>query len=79
MFKRNYSFLYHCLLFCRYVMFQKRNLSKPKSGHKQPLWGARPSLAPHSDGTTISSTALIRVLEASELKEMQITPKILTN
>ena len=47
MFKRNYSFLHHCLLFCRYVMLQKRILSKPK-------WGAQ---APVSDGTAISSTA----------------------
>ena len=34
MFKRNYSFLHYCQLFCRYVMLQKRILSKPK-------WGAQ--------------------------------------
>ena len=67
MFKRNYSFLHHCLLFCRYVMFQKRILSKPKRGAQAVVRGARPPRPPHSDGTAISSTASIRrVLEASE-------------
>ena len=46
MFKRNYFFLHHCLLFCRYVMFQKRILSKPKWGHKQPLGGDTAPQAP---------------------------------
>ena len=34
MFERYYSFFHHCLLYCRYVVFQKRFLSKPK-------WGAQ--------------------------------------
>ena len=42
MFRRNYSFLHHCLLFCRYVMFQKRILSKPKWGAQAVVRGARP-------------------------------------
>ena len=44
MFKRNYSFLHHCLLFCRYVMLQKRILSKPKWGAQAAVRGrgARP-------------------------------------
>ena len=32
MFKRYYSFFHYCLLSCRYVMFQKRILCKPKWG-----------------------------------------------
>ena len=40
MFKRNYSFLYHCLLFFRYVMFQKCILSEPK-------WGAQAAVRGH--------------------------------
>ena len=39
MFKRNYFFLHHCLLFCRYVMFQKRILSKPKWGAQAAVRG----------------------------------------
>ena len=44
MFERYYSFFQYCLLFYRYVMFQKRILCKPKwgGGHKQSLWGAQP-------------------------------------
>ena len=39
MFKRNYSFLHHCVLFCRYVMFQKRIMSKPKWGAQAAVRG----------------------------------------
>ena len=55
MFKRNYSFLHHCRLFCRYVMFRKRILIKPKWGAQAAVRGALPpSPPPHSDGTAIS-------------------------
>ena len=71
MFKRNYSFLHYCQLFCRYVMLQKRILSKPKWGAQAAARGGGrtpppPPPPPNSDGTAISSTASIRVLEASE-------------
>ena len=68
MFKRNYSFLHHCPLFCRYVMFQKRSLSKPKWGAQAAVGGGTfaPAPPPHSDGTAISSTTSIRVLKASK-------------
>ena len=46
MFKRNYSFLHHCLLFCRYVMFRKRILSKPKWGEKTAVRESTPPQAP---------------------------------
>ena len=42
MFKRNYPFLHHCLLFCRYVMFQKRILSKPKWGEQAAVRSGTP-------------------------------------
>ena len=67
MFKRNHSFLHHCLLFCRYVMFHERILSKPKWRVQAAVRGGHGPPKPlHSDGTAISSTASIRVLEASE-------------
>ena len=49
MFKRYYFFFHYCLLFCRYVMLQKRILSKPKWGAQAVVRGAT---ALPSDGTT---------------------------
>ena len=46
MFKRNYSFLHHCRLFCRYVMFRKRILIKPKWGAQAAVRGALPPSPP---------------------------------
>ena len=46
MFKRNYSFLHHCLLFCRNVMFQKRILSKPNWGAQAVVRGHAPPRPP---------------------------------
>ena len=43
MFELYYSFFRYFLLSCRYEMFQKRILSKPKLGlHKQLLGGTDP-------------------------------------
>ena len=42
MFEHYYSFFRYCLFSCRYVMFQKSILSKPKWGNKQWLAGPRP-------------------------------------
>ena len=48
MFELYYSFFRYFLLSCRYEMFQKRILSKPKLGlHKQLLGGH----GPRSNGT----------------------------
>ena len=49
--ERYYSFFYYCLLSCRYVMFQKRVLSKPKWGAQAVVRGGTAPLAPRSDGT----------------------------
>ena len=40
-----------CRLSCRYVMFQKRILSKLKRGAQAVVGGARPPLDPRNDGT----------------------------
>ena len=55
--ERNYSFLYHCLLSCISVMFQKEFFSQQnRAGHKQPLgWGTAPWF-PRSDGNDIFIT-----------------------
>ena len=42
MFERYYSFFHCCMLSCRYVMFRKRFLSKPKWGAKAAFRGPRP-------------------------------------
>ena len=39
MFKRNNSFLHHCLLFCHYVIFQNRILNKAKWGAQAAVRG----------------------------------------
>ena len=51
MFERYYSC--SIIAYCRYVMFQKRILSKPKWGGAQAVvrGGARPPWPPRSDGT----------------------------
>ena len=46
MFKRNYSFLHHCLLYCRYVMLQKRIMSKPNWGAQVDVRGSTPPPQP---------------------------------
>ena len=51
MFERNYSFFYHCLLSCRYVMLQNSILSKSKWWAQAVVRGGTASLAPRSDGT----------------------------
>ena len=51
MFERYYSFFHDCLLFCRYVMFQKRILSKPKWGAEAIFGSNTAPLALRSNGT----------------------------
>ena len=48
-----YSFFHYRLLSCRYVMFQKRILSKPKSGAQAVVRGGTAPLAPRSDDTAV--------------------------
>ena len=57
MFKRNYSFLHHCLLFCHYVMFQKRILSKPKWGAQTAVKGGTPPSPPPPPIATAQQSA----------------------
>ena len=52
-------FLHHCLLLCRYVMFQKQYFNVKQTEivgerHKHPLGGARPP-DPLSNGTALAS------------------------
>ena len=42
MFEHYYFFFHYCMLSCRYVMFQKRILSKRKWGAQAVVMGARP-------------------------------------
>ena len=53
MFERYYSFFYCCFLSCRYVMFRKRILGKPKWGAQAVVRGGTAPLTPppRSDGT----------------------------
>ena len=64
MFKHSYSFFQYYLLYCRYVMFQKRFLSKPKrgggGGHKQSL-GGHGLPWPHVAMVLVNSVDLFRV------------------
>ena len=62
MFERCYSFFHYCLLFCRYVMFQKRILSKPKWGAKAIVRRARPLTTDcaRSDGTAHGQSSFFR-------------------
>ena len=53
MFERCYSFFHYFLLSCRYVMLQKRILSKP-------TWGAKPPRPPLPSATTALSLGLYR-------------------
>ena len=54
-FENYYSFFHYCLLPCRYVMLQKRFLSKPKwgGGHKQSLGGGHKPLYPPAVATAL--------------------------
>ena len=48
MFERKYSFFHHCLLSCRYVMFQKQyfKLTKVGGGAQAVIRGSAAPLAP---------------------------------
>ena len=46
MLERYYFFFHYCLLSCRYVMFQKRILSKLKWGAQAVVRGSTATLAP---------------------------------
>ena len=77
-FKRYYFFFHYCLLSCRYVMFQKSILSKPKQGgHKQLLGGKRPPWPLRRDGTGCAAVifATVRCLRyfESDFKSLKIT------
>ena len=47
MFKRNYFFFHHCLLFCRCVMLQKQYFQSTKMGAQAAARGVRPLIPPH--------------------------------
>ena len=56
MLERYYSFFHYCLLSYRYIMFQKRILSKPKWRAQAVVRGARPPWPTRSDGTDQKSS-----------------------
>ena len=62
MFERYYSFFLSFPLSCRYLIFQKLILSKPKRGHKQTL-GRHGPLDSHSDGIVSYSSTKLPVLQ----------------
>ena len=74
MFEHYYFFFHFYLSLCRYVLLQRRILSKPK-------WGARPPCPPHSDGTA-SGTILKRTVqyttfENERVQKLTVMEKIL--
>ena len=71
MFERYYSC--SIIAYCRYVMFQKRILSKPKWG------GARPPWPPRSDGTGTWSTGTNQICPFVAVLSFENQKKYLKN
>ena len=73
MFERYCSFFYHSLLSCRYVMHQKRILSKPKWGRGTSNRQARPPAPPppiRRDGTAYRILLPIKKLVRRRFDEL---------
>ena len=67
MFEHYYSFFHYCMLSYRYLIFQKRILSKPKWGAQAVVRGGARPPAPRSDGTARSFV----ISDNADLKDQQ--------
>ena len=61
MFKRNYFFFHHCLLFCRYVSSKNSILRKPNwEGAQATVRGGMAPLPPRSYGTDLATLQFLK-------------------
>ena len=62
MFEHYYSFFHYCMLSYRYLIFQKRILSKPKWGAQAVVRGGARPPAPAATALLVASSFLIMLI-----------------